>query len=604
MPGSRRSNEDSEEFPSKKPKLNNGLVVNHLKSFINDSLNNSRSHNDSLSSPMCDDSSRRISLSSRQINNRKSLNLLNKYDKDKHQSRKDSPSVPIDPNEFSITLNSVYEINSKAFNPSKAFNYNFINHIDSFVTTQVDFKLIGQSLDAGTRVYLSKVNLVLNNTHKMSSSLNMAIDDQKHDEDDEFLDDNLLPVAENKKKKKVRKKINTIATNVESLNGKLETNIEIDPLFHHLSDAFDVGNVNSLLMANLRVDNNGVMLLDSNASLNFKSTQAEKSTNSFSINDLAKVSFEEMYVCKYYRDFEFLKRDDNVDFDELTCKHTAQTDVDLSFNLNGDVDEINEPVDFDFGDHFNVNTSELDNISTNNVSDVSTDQFTDSEQPNILQILPLTNANNQFFNGNFLKRVFKNVYHFRDTNVKRNPNPKKKEQPENVYSEKVNEDLFRECKTNSYSDSIVSKWINESEDRHLENETGFEYKQIKSCFTRNCDFDNLYWKPEKKAMNQNSNIDLVDSFQEDGRHDFDSTVDDMAPIDFNLDSNTDKFDTEPIHIDALDIDYAKVSKNIDIKKVKFGMWDTIQKSTTIVSIINLFICQKNRLFIFFLFDKG
>ena len=52
---------------------------------------------------------------------------------------------------------------------------------------------------------------------------------------------------------------------------------------------------------------------------------------------------------------------------------------------------------------------------------------------------------------------------------------------------------------------------------------------------------------------------------------------------FNLDLDTEpinNLDTEqPHHVDALDIDYAKVAKKVDIKRVKSSMWSLIKQAT-------------------------
>ncbi|KAJ6217269.1 hypothetical protein RDWZM_008426 [Blomia tropicalis] len=105
----------------------------------------------------------------------------------------------------------------------------------------------------------------------MATNQQVKIDDI----DEEFLEDD----DNNKKiKRKKVKKRNNIIVSVDQFNSKFDTNIEIDPVFHKLSEAFDVGNVSSLLMANLKTDPNGVMLLDSKASLDFENNEPVKST--------------------------------------------------------------------------------------------------------------------------------------------------------------------------------------------------------------------------------------------------------------------------------------------------------------------------------------
>lgn len=570
MPTNKRDS-DQEILSEKRVK-----VASLRTSILSESLHNSSLEN-SFSSPG------RVSLSNR--NKRKSLNLLNKYDKEKNLFRREPPKKPIDSNEFNFTLNSIREINSNSFDPNRAFSYNFINNIDSYVTGETDFKTIALLLDAGTKVYVSRVNFLYNNTHKISSSLNMAIEDQKDDMED-FLDDDMVPSVEKKKRKKTKKNINTIVTNIESLNGKPETNIEIDPLFHHLSAAFDVGNVNSLLMANLKVDQNEVMLLNSGVSLDFDSSQIDPfskfNLEEFSVNN----AFEDDYICKQYRNFEFLRREVEVGLAELTAPN-VDTSFDLSFDLNGDIDEVNEPVEFNFDDHFdNGPTSDCDNSidgdNKDNRNDITTEELTDRDLNQILQFLPNSNESNQFFNEVFLRRVFKNVPRYRDLKSKKTTTAKKVKPAvlENVYSLDTDESCFKQGENIYFSSAVINKWIEQSKERRLENDTGFSFIQIRNCFTRDSDFVGLITKP-KNTSQAAENSDCGDDFGEDGRHDFDASMDFNAPFEFDLETNTGKVDDDdPVHIDALDIDYAKVSKKIDIKKVKTGMWDIIQKEST------------------------
>lgn len=555
--------------------------------------------NSFISSPnINEDGKRKVSLSRRALDSRKSLRTFEADPDDQEKSIERR----VDQKEFGVYLNSLLEINSKSFNPNNAFSYNFISNMKFILPNDnVDFKMIGMSIDAGTKLYESKVDLVFSNTQKISSSLSMATAEQNDANfDDGLFDNDFGENNDRARRKRQRKNIKTIAANIESLNGKLETNIEIDPLFHHLSAAFDVGNVNSLLMANLSVNPHATMLLDSKASLDFDSLpNIESCTIKFPFLK-PEYAFEHNYISRPCMNFEFLRRDIDIEPEELSSQQQQQqfdtdTNLNFDFDINANVDDIHEPDDVNFDDYVNPS------IMSESIANES-----DSDSENILKFLPRAEEmNNQFFDGEFLKKTFRNVarYRYLNRNKKSAVKPKRQRAAHIAHDFSIKHtDFVKKFKISSLShfqDQTVSKWISSADGRTL-CEIQRNYKmndKTRSCFTIDYNFHGLI---ENKNSNRRDNNDYNDdgimNNEFDGDHHMDETIrqqtdfdfdNDLAADRFNLDLDTEpiNLDSEPSHVDALDIDYAKVAKKVDIKRVKLSMWSLIKQATVTTSPI-------------------
>lgn len=497
-----------------------------------------------------------------------------------------------------ISLNGII---SKSFNPKKAFENNFISQLGNLLSSshEKDFKLLGLSLDAGTKLYGSKVEQVYHSTQKVSSSLSMATENRENDEND-LLDENDGNQNRRIKKRKPLKKINTIAANVELLNGKPETYIECDPLFYHLSANFDVGNANSLLLANLHENPAGKILLNSEDYLNFTEADAVETSEMMFEFDMSILNggLDHENICPKFSDFDFFQRDLNMS-ELVSIRPSQNTNIqtqDYIFDADADVETIELPEDnFDFGENF-ANSSDgndsLDNVC--NPSESST-----VKNQNLFDILPEDNAYEDFFNKNFLKRVFKNKLK-KPIVSKKKVVRQKTITPDNIYEDDVdflkviNEDKAHISKT-MLSTASLNKW-NLARESYEDSESvnvDFTLDLVNSIFIR----DKFAFDIVRSAFNKNvlgngyeenkENEDDVASYDDEvPRDDFDNSTDALngfdGIVDFNLDMNTDTANVdlglsdEPVHIDALNIDYAKVSKKIDIKKVKSKMWDIIQ----------------------------
>lgn len=507
----------------------------------------------------------------------------------------DDSSKEVVEEQFHITLNSLQEINSKAFNPNQAFNYNFINIINTFINTnKIDFKIVAASLDAGTKLYMSKVEFIYNNTQKISSSLSMAT--EEHDVNCDLE----LDQTEKPKRKKVKK--NTIVTNIDSLNSKLETNIEIDPLFYYLKAAFDVGNVSSLLMSNLVSNPQGVLLLDSNANLNFDSLPNME--NKIVTCPLIKEEFvtKRAFVCHPFSNFEFLRRDIDIDMENFTEEinvHTADINTEeLNFDYNFDRDDqnlndLNDINDDDYSDVCSPNTAQATRNSLENEQNVTTKTLNKSLNVDydIFKLLPDDNENNVFFNRNFLRNTFKNKIHYR--NLKQSSAKPTRRRVRVTYSENsysnVKENLFKLCNDYYIPQHSIKKWpINILPTRQDDMIMDPRWRTFSVYFTEEAEIYPLRRKFKKeiiKAPIETNNNGDDDDYPTDIFDDFptaryeDIRADNVIENPLNLDTNTDNLDLNS-HVEALNIDYAKVSVKINIKHVKAKMWDIIKSNET------------------------
>src|SRR5699024_4704433 len=121
-------------------------------------------------------------------------NKRSKQDENVENVNNNRPATPIDlpqnapQNAPQPNFELLLQIISPYFNPSNAFDYDFINAMNTFIQQDnIDFKLAAIVLEAGTKVWTSKVNLLWSNALKLHSTLLMAIEDiNETDSDGKF----------------------------------------------------------------------------------------------------------------------------------------------------------------------------------------------------------------------------------------------------------------------------------------------------------------------------------------------------------------------------------------------------------------------------------
>src|SRR6218665_529760 len=87
-------------------------------------------------------------------------------------SNRGSRQTELDSGILKSKLKDLEEINSKSFDPKMAFNYEFMIGLQSMLRRGrniLDFKFVADSLDAGTKIFSSKVDIVQKKTQTIST---------------------------------------------------------------------------------------------------------------------------------------------------------------------------------------------------------------------------------------------------------------------------------------------------------------------------------------------------------------------------------------------------------------------------------------------------
>src|SRR5699024_3284881 len=135
---------------------------------------------------------------------------------------------------------------------------------------------IEKALHAAIILLIERVEVLLCETTKWKSWLSSFYYETDADADDEEI------TCERTKRKREKKAATrqTIVTRTTLINAKLETQIEIDPMTQQLQTAFDVSNVETLLLNKLHQNSRGLLLIDSMDKLDFSDDSLIETTAS------------------------------------------------------------------------------------------------------------------------------------------------------------------------------------------------------------------------------------------------------------------------------------------------------------------------------------
>jgi len=135
-----------------------------------------------------------------------------------------------------------------------------------------DFQIAAGTLDASTKIYGFRVDVVYNDTFKLASGLTQS-GKQKADEPAEGEQggegEEGATQGEGKKKRRIKKSA-TVEKNLKNINiGKMELEFDVDPLFKKTTSQFDAaGGGGNQFLASLRLrDDSAAMLMDSESTL-------------------------------------------------------------------------------------------------------------------------------------------------------------------------------------------------------------------------------------------------------------------------------------------------------------------------------------------------
>lgn len=128
----------------------------------------------------------------------------------------------------------------------------------------MNFHRAGVTLDAGVKIYCSRVDSVHTNAFKVLGGLSRT---GRHGEDGDAMGDGDEDGDDaNQKQKRKGKRAGrcTLENNMANITSqKLETDLAVDPLFQKMSAAFDEGGAKGMLLNNLPVGPRGQVIFDS-----------------------------------------------------------------------------------------------------------------------------------------------------------------------------------------------------------------------------------------------------------------------------------------------------------------------------------------------------
>jgi len=152
-------------------------------------------------------------------------------------------------------------------NAANSFKTMLLENLDTAVgmrDKETNFQQASCALDAGAKIYASRVDNVHSNALKVLGGLGRS---EQIEEGDDMMDDE--DITDTPKAKTRTKKIssaNVIEANLDNINLKKNSNsFTVDPMFHIMSAKFDEGGAKGMLMHNLHVSWEGGITFDSAA---------------------------------------------------------------------------------------------------------------------------------------------------------------------------------------------------------------------------------------------------------------------------------------------------------------------------------------------------
>ena len=208
-------------------------------------------------------------------------------------------SIRLDPSKITdlytecIKLATANKINAK-----NTWELNLIEHMEDVMGTveedgNMNFQKAGCTIDAGAKIYSSRVDSVLKDTYKVMAGLNRNDKKGGKEFDEENLgEDGKMKMDEESKSKRMKNRSTvTLEMNPESIQyKKLDLEFEVDPMFKKTSAAFDEGGARGLLLNHLCVRDGCTVVLDSTTTVNTASSKVKAGGNKVNMDTDADFS--------------------------------------------------------------------------------------------------------------------------------------------------------------------------------------------------------------------------------------------------------------------------------------------------------------------------
>jgi condensin complex subunit 2 len=549
-------------------------------------------------------------------------------------------SVGVDKDVLNTQLRAHYSLciqlsNSNKINSTNAFGLHLIDHMDSVMRSlkfgNLNFKLASSTLDAGTKIYCSRVDSVHSEAQKVASALVNALDTQKskgragagdlegEEPGGELDDGDGNPEARPGRQRKNKKKVKTVESAENLTISKVDNTIEFDQIFLKINSAFDMSSLDNLLVNNLQVDCNGQLIINSKSKWNEMQTativshpESTDETNSewcaFEIESLQNALKPDARICTRLENFRFDNRSEALEkaeesmfaFRDLPEDDVCDNNLFDDFGIGGDMpDNIGDAADYDFGMQNTEGDDDLPRMAKQELRSLDP-----SDLSHLMKLLSDKPSEYTYFDRKLINTwAGPNFWKSRHVNVAGAAKPVNTKKTKKTY-EKISFDtyvddvVFVPKESRKLSLPTFEKWMenkNQLPEYFWHEPIGF----VKPFWKEN--FNNF----KIKGISSITEITPVSSQESqaeaEGAHKFDINDDgpdnfdgvdhnqstnsnfEMMPTeeyDVDLDTNRrltgDNLIEQPYQIQHIDIPYAKFAKKVDVKRLKGLIWDVVQ----------------------------
>eukprot|EP01135_Chromosphaera_perkinsii_P004742 Nk52_evm14s295 gene=Nk52_evmTU14s295 len=510
-----------------------------------------------------------------------------------------------------IKLSAENKINQK-----NSWNLNLIDYISEVMDVRhgevTNFQMASCTLDASVQIYSCRVDSVHTDMFKVLNGLNRG-GSRKHeeggDEDDEGDD------QDGKKVKKSYRKVNTIVkqTNLDSINvKKMDLEFDVDPLFKKTSAEFDEGGAKGLLLNHLCVHNGCELIFDSTDACDVISMDDTVKENNVEVN-ISELSEMLINVCDGIGDKSVCPSFESFTFDhQQQAKQIVQSESSMMVDDGPSAIEDFDGNDFggsDFGNDFGGDSGldDYDDTPTDFFgSDMngSQPQQTQRDNPFLELVASLAPGDNSYFKASSMKN-WAGPSHWKVKSVAAASSvPKPKRVKEKFFIDFSKPVVIpRGKKTNttltaSTLERFTSKNTTLPEDLHYDTRNMVRLFTKKGLFARRRKFSDMPTGGENEDEkwynyeNRNDEVNfcpnvVVDDYDVggDGNDDYfiaghedtEQPVDRLANalLDIDLGDNSNLV-AAPKKVEKIEINYARVAKKIDVRKLKTGMWEILK----------------------------
>lgn len=231
-----------------------------------------------------------------------------------------------------------------------------------------NFQAASMTIDASVKIYSSRVDSVHAETYKVLGGLTMAAVEEADEEETAGGDAEQTEEANQKKKRKAERGVNTIETNPDNLNAKiLDLEFSVDPLFRKTSAAFDEKGVKGLLLNNLSVHRNCEIIFDSSDAVGQTAqvpTLAQQDVDMTSLQKMLNTiaaNLTKAQICPTFADFKF--SDDVVELGAVEIDPSILAEVQKDIQRTDDkvmIDDQEIQVDMPEMDHQDHEPDEIE----------------------------------------------------------------------------------------------------------------------------------------------------------------------------------------------------------------------------------------------------